>query len=200
MANKIQSPLATLLPSISAEEAASMAYPPDAMPGARDVETFYGSMRVYEWGPAGGEKILFVHGDATPSLVFSKIAQGLVDAGYRVMLFGELCRRGYEHIHPDNDFEPTKLTSQLITRSLGSGVQRYTTRLSARRSSVCITNTPGAHILATFLDGKRHEVFSRRLFPGSSHLVRVCRCLPLISSVLRASRPGRSYPQAAGWL
>ncbi|KUI71244.1 Lipase 1 [Cytospora mali] len=94
MAGKIQSPRATLIPFISAEEAATMAYPPDALPGARDVETFYGSMRVYEWGPADGEKVLFVHGDATPSLVFSKIAQGLVDAGYRVMLF-DLWGRGY---------------------------------------------------------------------------------------------------------
>lgn len=66
-----------------------MAYPPNALPGARDVETFYGTMRVYEWGPPDGQKVLFVHGDATPSLVFSKIAQGLVDAGYRVMLFGK---------------------------------------------------------------------------------------------------------------
>lgn len=93
MADTIQSPRATLVPFISAEEAATMAYPPDALPGARDVETFYGSMRVYEWGPADGEKVLFVHGDATPSLVFSKIAQGLVDAGYRVMLFGQYCPR-----------------------------------------------------------------------------------------------------------
>lgn len=89
MANKIHSPLAILLPFISADDAATMAYPPDAMPGARDVETFYGSMRVYEWGPVDGGKVLFVHGDATPSVVFSKIAQGLVDAGYRVMLFAE---------------------------------------------------------------------------------------------------------------
>lgn len=66
-----------------------MAYPPDALPGARDLETFYGTMRVYEWGPVDGAKVLFVHGDATPCLVFSKIAHGLVDAGYRVMLFGQ---------------------------------------------------------------------------------------------------------------
>lgn len=66
-----------------------MAYPPNPMPGGRDVETFYGTMRVYEWGPEGGEKVLFIHGDATPSLVFSRIAQGLVDAGHRVMLFGK---------------------------------------------------------------------------------------------------------------
>lgn len=106
MGNRIQSPLATLIPFISAEEAAAIAYPPDAMPGARDLDIFYGSMRVYEWGPADGEKVLFVHGDATPSLVFSKIAQGLVDAGYRVMLFGELCRRGHGHVNSDNDMKP----------------------------------------------------------------------------------------------
>ncbi|KAG8161089.1 hypothetical protein KVR01_009353 [Diaporthe batatas] len=90
MTNRIQSPRATL--SISAEAAAASAYPPDALPGGRDVETFYGSMRVYEWGPLDGSKVLFVHGDATPCLVFSKIAQGLTDAGYRVMLFGLLRR------------------------------------------------------------------------------------------------------------
>lgn len=89
MDNTIKSPRSSILPFIPAEYAARMAYPPDALPGARDVETFYGSMRVYEWGPVDGPKVLFVHGDATPCLVFSKIAQGLVDAGYRVMLFGQ---------------------------------------------------------------------------------------------------------------
>lgn len=78
-----------------------MAYPPDAMPGARDVETVYGSMRVYDWGPADGEKVLFVHGDATPCLVFSKIAQGLVDAGYRVMRFGEYVFSDIGGVHSD---------------------------------------------------------------------------------------------------
>ncbi|KAI0453395.1 Alpha/Beta hydrolase protein [Xylaria acuta] len=71
---------------ITTEEAATLAYPPNSLRGARNIETFYGTMRVYEWGPAGGEKVLFVHGDATPCLVFSKVAQGLVDSGYRVML------------------------------------------------------------------------------------------------------------------
>ncbi|KAK5632181.1 hypothetical protein RRF57_007895 [Xylaria bambusicola] len=89
LANRVSSPLTTLIPFISADEAANLAYPPNALPGARNVNTFYGTMRVYEWGPANGAKVLFVHGDATPCLVFSKIAQGLVDAGYRVMLFGK---------------------------------------------------------------------------------------------------------------
>lgn len=97
-----QSPRATLIPFISAEEAAEMAYPPDALPGARDVETPHGTMRVYEWGPADGQKVLFVHGDATPCLIFSKIAQGLVDAGYRVMLFGKQRRRSHSYAHSNS--------------------------------------------------------------------------------------------------
>ncbi len=80
-----------------------MAYPPSALPGARDVETFYGAIRVYEWGPADGEKVLFIHGDATPCLIFSKIAQGLVDAGYRVMLFGKQRSRNRGDARPDNE-------------------------------------------------------------------------------------------------
>lgn len=89
MATNISSPITSLIPFISAEQAANMAYPPNALPGGRDVPTFYGNMRVYEWGPLDGEKVMFVHGDATPSLVFSKIAQILVDVGFRVMLFGK---------------------------------------------------------------------------------------------------------------
>ena len=101
--SKIPSPQTTLVPYISAEEAAMMAYPPNALPGARNVETLYGNVRVYEWGPADGEKVLFVHGLATPCLVFSKIAQGLVDAGYRVMLFGKKHRPRYGPVRPRNN-------------------------------------------------------------------------------------------------
>ncbi|KAJ8123134.1 hypothetical protein ONZ43_g843 [Nemania bipapillata] len=44
--DRIQSPRATLIPFITTEEAATLAYPPNALPGARDVETFYGTMRI----------------------------------------------------------------------------------------------------------------------------------------------------------
>jgi len=84
----IQSPRTSLIPFISTEDVDTMAYPPNALPGARNVQTFYGTMRVYEWGPEGGDRVLFIHGDTTPSPIFSKIAQGLVDTGHRVMLFG----------------------------------------------------------------------------------------------------------------
>lgn len=97
-----------------------MAYPPNALPGGRDVPTFYGSMRVYEWGPLDGEKVVFVHGDATPSLVFSKIAQILVDAGFRVMLFGRQPRDFFTRLENMQQsaqaFIGSKLTSFCLPR------------------------------------------------------------------------------------
>ena len=45
----IPSPLTTHVPNLSPEEIAALPYPPDYYPGARDVKTPYGSMRVYEW-------------------------------------------------------------------------------------------------------------------------------------------------------
>ena len=63
-------------------------YPPDALPGARDVDTPYGSVRVYEWGPETGERVLLVHGISTPSVALGDLAHELASKGYRVMLFG----------------------------------------------------------------------------------------------------------------
>ena len=63
-------------------------YPPDALPGRRDVDTPYGSVRFYEWGPETGERVLLVHGISTPSVALGDLAHELADRGYRVMLFG----------------------------------------------------------------------------------------------------------------
>ncbi|KAK8095750.1 hypothetical protein PG999_013772 [Apiospora kogelbergensis] len=114
----ILSPRTTLIPFLSAAEADRLPYPPNALPGARDVSTFYGTMRVYEWGPADGNKVLFVHGDATPCLIFSKIAQGLVDSGYRVMLF-DLWGRGYSDT-PLNCRHDVRLLATQILLAVGS--------------------------------------------------------------------------------
>ena len=84
----VPSPQVTLLPGISPEARLAMPYPPDLMPGARDVSTPFGKMRVYEWGPKNGKKIILVHGDSTPSPVFRLVADALVTKGCRVMLFG----------------------------------------------------------------------------------------------------------------
>src|SRR6201996_2418121 len=72
----------------------TLPYPPDALPGARDVDTPYGNIRVYEWGPEDGRKILFIHGISTPCIAFASMAKLLVERGCRVMLF-DLFGRGY---------------------------------------------------------------------------------------------------------
>lgn len=64
----IFSPKKTLLPQLSEQEAADLPYPPDVLPGVRDVDSPYGSLRVYEWGPEDGRKVLMVHGISTPCI------------------------------------------------------------------------------------------------------------------------------------
>ncbi|KAF5008272.1 hypothetical protein FDECE_5436 [Fusarium decemcellulare] len=65
----------------------NLVYQPDQFPGARDVETPYGSIRVYEFGPETGEKVLCVHGISTPCITLGPVANALAKRGYRVMLF-----------------------------------------------------------------------------------------------------------------
>ena len=84
----VSSPAITLIPRLKKEEQDELPYPPSALPGARDVETPYGNIRVYEWGPEEGRKVLLVHGISTPSVALAKMARALVKRGHRVMLFG----------------------------------------------------------------------------------------------------------------
>ena len=84
----IPSPRHSLLPDISPEDAAELPYHPAALPGARDVDSPFGSIRVYEFGPRDGEKVLLVHGISTPSIAMTDLAHKLVGRGRRVMLFG----------------------------------------------------------------------------------------------------------------
>ena len=89
----IQSPRRSLQ-LLSSQDPDELPYPPDALPGARDVDTPYGNIRVYEWGPEDGRKVLFVHGISTPCIAFAGMAKVLVERGCRVMLF-DLFGRGY---------------------------------------------------------------------------------------------------------
>ena len=91
----IPSPRDTLLPQISPKQAAALPYPPNLLPGARDVATPYGVMRVYEWGLEDGEKVLFIHGDSTPAPMLGPVARDLVNRGCRVMIFGRSIRDGH---------------------------------------------------------------------------------------------------------
>lgn len=74
-------------PALSPEQNSEHPLPSDVLPGARDVATPYGSIRVYEWGPEDGQKLLFLHGITTPCIALGGVAHALVDRGCRVMLF-----------------------------------------------------------------------------------------------------------------
>ena len=76
-----------ILLSLSQSEISSLPYPPDALPGSRDVPTPYGTIRVFEFGPASGERVLLLPGLSTPCLALSNLAEALALKGYRVMLF-----------------------------------------------------------------------------------------------------------------
>lgn len=83
------SPKWTVLPALSTLAKDDLPYPPDVLPGARDVATPYGNLRVYEWGPEDGERVLLLHGIGTPCLAMGATARGFVERGWRVMTFGE---------------------------------------------------------------------------------------------------------------
>ena len=70
-------------------EIADLPYPPDVLPGARDIDSPYGNLRAYEWGPENGRKVLLIHGISTPCIALGALAHGLVERGCRVMLFGK---------------------------------------------------------------------------------------------------------------
>lgn len=59
-----------------------------ALPGARDVESPFGTLRVYEWGPQDGRKVLLLHGISTPAVGLGDLARDLVARGCRVLLMG----------------------------------------------------------------------------------------------------------------
>ncbi|KAH0499468.1 hypothetical protein TgHK011_006665 [Trichoderma gracile] len=90
-----------------------LVYRPDAFPGARDVETPYGSIRVYEFGPEDGEKVLLVHGISTPCITLAHIAHGLVARGCRVMLF-DLFGRGFSDGVGDLAHDERLYTTQIL--------------------------------------------------------------------------------------
>ena len=88
----IPSPRSTVLPFISTAAAAKLPYPPNIFPGSRDVDSPYGTFRVFEWGPVKGKKIVLVHGDTTPCPVFASIASLLVRKGCRILTLGKQSR------------------------------------------------------------------------------------------------------------
>lgn len=89
LSKSIPSPRDTLLPFLTPRQVSALPYPPDVLPGARDVDSAYGVMRCYEWGPEEGRKVFLIHGDTTPAPMLGPIAEKLVDGGCRVLVLGE---------------------------------------------------------------------------------------------------------------
>ncbi|KKY33880.1 putative rab proteins geranylgeranyltransferase component a [Diaporthe ampelina] len=110
----IKSPKQAALSPLSTE-LSSLPYPPDALPGGRDVPTPYGNVHVFEFGPSDGERVLFLHGLSMPCLSGSRTAVSLADKGYRVMLF-DLFGRGWSDTPDpeDVDYDERLFVSQIM--------------------------------------------------------------------------------------
>lgn len=85
----IDSPLPLVQRDLTEGQQKRLPYAPDALEGARDVDTPFGNIRVYEWGPEDGKKVLLIHGISTPCIALSGLAEELVKKDCRVMMFGE---------------------------------------------------------------------------------------------------------------
>lgn len=105
----LPSPLKTL----PATQLATLVYPPDFFPGARDAATPYGSIRCYEFGPETGRKVLLLHGISTSCMTLTHIAHGLAARGCRVLLF-DLFGRGYSDGVGDLPYDARLFVAQAL--------------------------------------------------------------------------------------
>ncbi|KAH7114969.1 Alpha/Beta hydrolase protein [Dactylonectria estremocensis] len=108
----IPSPL-HIVASLSKDELQKLPYQPDLFPGARDVETEYGSTRVYEWGPEKGPKVVLIYGMSTCTMTLGSIAEALVSRGCRVLLF-DLFGRGFSDGVGDLPHDIRLYTTQIL--------------------------------------------------------------------------------------
>ncbi|KAI8966029.1 alpha/beta-hydrolase [Daldinia sp. FL1419] len=109
----IPGPLTTSLPRLSQAARSEIPYQPDAFPGARDVVTPYGNIRVYEFGPEDGRRVLFLHGISTSCMTLKSIAVPLAEKGCRVMLF-DLFGRGFSDAPADVPYDTRLFVSQIL--------------------------------------------------------------------------------------
>ncbi|KAI1491850.1 alpha/beta-hydrolase [Biscogniauxia mediterranea] len=148
-------------------------YPPDALPGGRDVATPYGSVRVYEWGPADGPRVLFVHGISTPTVSLGDLAHEMVGKGCRVMLF-DLFGRGYSDAPSGLPYDARLYTAQMLLV------------LASSPLAVSWTSAPGFHLVGYSLGGGLCVAFAR-------HLPHLVRSLALVAPC------GLIRPRHVGW-
>ncbi|KAI1779934.1 alpha/beta-hydrolase [Hypoxylon cercidicola] len=109
----IPGPLTTSIPKLPKDEIDKIPYKPDFFPGARDVVTPYGNIRVYEFGPEDGRKVLFIHGISTSCMTLKDIAVPLAENGCRVMLY-DLFGRGYSDAPGDVPYDTRLFVTQML--------------------------------------------------------------------------------------
>lgn len=162
----IPSPRQTVVAGLSSDEAQAIPYPPDFFPGRRDIDTPYGSVRVYEWGPEDGEKVLFVHGISLPCISLGNLAEEFARRGYRVMLFGTLL--SFFLVKPH-------CTNVVFTDLYGRGYSdaprhvRYDSRLYSSQMTFVVQSSPlnwwtddaGFHLIGYSLGGGLAVPFAR---------------------------------------
>ncbi|KAK5943458.1 hypothetical protein PMZ80_004465 [Knufia obscura] len=108
-----RSPRHTLLPHLTAPQRSALPYPPDALPSPRDINSPYGTLRAYEFGPEDGRRVLLIHGISTPCLALGGLAHALVERGCRVLLF-DLPGRGYSDAPSDLEHDLRLFASVIL--------------------------------------------------------------------------------------
>jgi pimeloyl-ACP methyl ester carboxylesterase len=151
-----KSPRERILSQLSPAEQAILPYPPSVLPGSRAVDTPYGVLWVYEWGPTTGQKILLLAGATTPVISLGPLGNDLVSRGYRVMIF-DYFGRGYSD-YPVDIPQDTRLYNMQMLLALASSPLRNEPWASEK----------GFHLLGYSLGGGIVVEFAR-YFP---HLVR----------------------------
>lgn len=120
VASPLQSYISQQIPLADLQE---LPYPPDAIiPGARDVPTPYGTLRVYEFGPESSKrKVLFLHGISTPSVALANTAEQLAAKGCRVMLVDHF-NRGWSGGPSDLPYDDRLYTTQILLALSSSSI------------------------------------------------------------------------------
>lgn len=154
----IESPRSTQLPRLTKEQIDQLPYPPNALPGGRDVDTPYGCLKVFEWGPEDGEKVLLLHGISTPCVALGNVGDELVKRGYRVMIF-DYFGRGYSDAPTDLPYDMRLYTTQIL--------------LALASSKLAWTGNDGFHLVGYSLGGGLAIPFARN-FP---HMVCSVVCI-----------------------
>ncbi|KAI1263055.1 alpha/beta-hydrolase [Xylariaceae sp. FL1019] len=144
----IKGALTTSIPKLSNDEIAQISYPPDYFPGARDVFTPYGTIRVYEFGPEDGKKVLLIHGISTSCMTLGDVTNALVEKGCRVMLF-DLFGRGYSDAPGDLPYDTRLFVSQILL-VLASSPLAWTGTNGLRIIGYSLGGAIAANFAATF--------------------------------------------------